>query len=95
MLTVVHQSLENIMALARGLLWLKETKYESIHCTSSIGSVGWSDAYGNWWSADPIKKAISIFLTHRMTELEQLTEVVGLELYEAIDIFSNYSKENF
>ncbi|MEP6947791.1 MAG: serine hydrolase domain-containing protein [Ginsengibacter sp.] len=73
---------------------LKENKYGSIPCAGSIGSVGWPGAYGGWWSADPIKKAISIFLTHSMTELKQLAQGIGLELYEAIDIFSNYSKEN-
>jgi hypothetical protein len=36
---------------------------------------------------------ISIFLTHSMTELNQLAQCIGLELYEAIDIFSNYNKE--
>jgi hypothetical protein len=29
-----------------------------------------------------------------MTELNQLAQGIGFELYEAIDIFSNYSKEN-
>ena len=73
---------------------LKENKYGSIPCTASIGSVGWPGAYGGWWSADPIKKVISIFLTHSMTEPKQLAQGIGFELFEAIDIFSNYSKEN-
>jgi len=73
---------------------LKENKYGSMPCAGSIGSVGWPGAYGGWWSADPIKKTISIFLTHSMTELNQLRQGIGFELYEAIDIFSNYSKEN-
>jgi CubicO group peptidase (beta-lactamase class C family) len=73
---------------------LKENKYGSMPCAGSIGSVGWPGAYGGWWSADPIKKTISIFLTHCMTELKQLAQGIGFELYEAIDIFSNYSKEN-
>lgn len=73
---------------------MKESKYESMPCAGSIGAVGWPGAYGGWWSADPIKKAISIFLTHSMTELKQLAQGIGFELYEAIDIFSNYSKEN-
>jgi CubicO group peptidase (beta-lactamase class C family) len=73
---------------------LKESKYGSIPCAGSIGSVGWPGAYGGWWSADPIKKAISIFLTHSMTEPKQLAQGIGFELYEAIDIFSNYSKDN-
>jgi len=72
---------------------LKESKYASMPCAGSIGSVGWPGAYGGWWSADPIKKAVSIFLTHSMTELKQLAQGVGFELYEAIDIFSNYSRE--
>jgi len=74
---------------------LKESKYASMPCAGSIGSVGWPGAYGGWWSADPIKKAVSIFLTHSMTELKQLAQGIGFELYEAIDIFSNYSRKNF
>jgi CubicO group peptidase (beta-lactamase class C family) len=72
----------------------KETKYGSIPCAGSIGSVGWPGAYGGWWSADPIKKTVSIFLTHSMTDPKQLAQGIGFELYEAIDIFSNYNKEN-
>ncbi len=71
----------------------KEAKYGSMPCAGSIDSVGWPGAYGGWWSADPIKKTISIFLTHSMTELHQLAQGIGFELFEAIDIFSNYSKE--
>ncbi|MCU7551389.1 beta-lactamase family protein [Chitinophagaceae bacterium LB-8] len=73
---------------------VKESQYGSIPCAGSIGTVGWPGAYGGWWSADRAKKTISIFLTHSMTEPEQLAQGIGFELYEAIDIFSNYSKEN-
>jgi CubicO group peptidase (beta-lactamase class C family) len=72
----------------------EESKYGSIPCAGSIGAVGWPGAYGGWWSADPIKKTIAIFLTHSMTEPKQLAQGIGFELYEAIDIFSNYSKEH-
>lgn len=71
---------------------MKESKYGSIPCAGSIGSVGWPGAYGGWWSADPVKKTISLFLTHSMTEPQQLAQGIGFELYEAIDIFSNYCK---
>lgn len=71
----------------------KENNYGSIPCAGSVGTVGWPGAYGGWWSADPIKGAISIFLTHSMTEPQQLAQGIGFELYEAIDIFSNYSKK--
>lgn len=71
---------------------MKESNYGSIPCAGSVGSVGWPGAYGGWWSADPVKKTISIFLTHSMTEPQQLAQGVGFELYEAIDIFSNYCK---
>lgn len=71
----------------------KENQYASIPCTGSIGSVGWPGAYGGWWTADPVKKVISIFLTHNMTTPEQLAQGIGFELYEAIDIFSTYSKQ--
>lgn len=71
----------------------KENEYGAIPCSGSIGSVGWPGAYGGWWTADPIKKTVSIFLTHSMTVPEQLGQGIGLELYEAIDTFSKYSKE--
>jgi CubicO group peptidase (beta-lactamase class C family) len=72
---------------------LKESN-GSMPCAGSIGSVGWPGAYGGWWSADPVKKSVSIFLTHSMTELKHLAQGIGFELYEAIDIFSNYNKVN-
>jgi CubicO group peptidase (beta-lactamase class C family) len=71
-----------------------ESPYLSIPCAGSIGSVGWPGAYGGWWSADPVKKSIAIFLTHSMTEPKQLSQGIGFELYEAIEIFSNYFKKN-
>jgi len=72
---------------------LKESNIGAMPCAGSLGSVGWPGAYGGWWSADPIKRTISIFLTHSMTEPKQLAQGIGFELYEAIDIFSNYSRE--
>lgn len=66
----------------------------SMPCAGSRGSVGWPGAYGGWWSADPVKKSVSIFLTHSMAAPEQLAQGIGFELYEAIDIFSTYSKAN-
>jgi CubicO group peptidase (beta-lactamase class C family) len=71
----------------------RESPYLSMPCAGSVGSVGWPGAYGSWWSADPAKKSIAIFLTHSMTELHQLAQGIGFELFEAIDIFSKYSKE--
>ncbi len=73
---------------------MKESKYGSIPCAGSLGSVGWPGAYGGWWSADPVKKTVSIFLTHSMTEPQQLAQGIGFELYEAIDIFADYCKEH-
>ncbi|HEY2722448.1 MAG TPA: serine hydrolase, partial [Chitinophagaceae bacterium] len=73
---------------------LKESKSGSMPCAGSIGSVGWPGAYGGWWSAHLGKKAISIFLTHNMTEPKQFAQGIGFELFEAIDIFSNYSRQN-
>ncbi len=73
---------------------LKENNFSSMPCAGSIGSVGWPGAYGGWWSADPIKKTVSLFLTHSMTELAQLSQGIGYGLYEAIDLFSTYSREN-
>lgn len=73
----------------------KNHVYGTIPCSGSIGSVGWPGAYGGWWSADPTKKAVSIFLTHSMTEPSQLAQGIGFDLYEGIDTFSKYSKEYF
>jgi CubicO group peptidase (beta-lactamase class C family) len=72
---------------------MKESPYLSMPCAGSVGSVGWPGAYGGWWSADPVKKSIAIFLTHSMTELYQLAQGIGFELFEAIDIFSKYTRE--
>ncbi len=69
----------------------KEKIDGSIPCSGALGTVGWPGAYGGWWSADRKNKTISIFLTHSMTEPRQLEQGIGFELYEAIDIFSNYS----
>ncbi len=71
----------------------KENAYGSIPCSGAVGSVGWPGAYGGWWSADPKNNAIGIFLTHSMTEPDQLAMGIGFELYEAIEIFSQYVKK--
>lgn len=68
---------------------MKETNYGSMPCAGSVGTVGWPGAYGGWWSADPVKKTIAIFLTHSMTEPEQLGQGIGFELYEAIEVFAS------
>ncbi|MDX2070647.1 MAG: serine hydrolase domain-containing protein [Haliscomenobacter sp.] len=73
---------------------MKESKYGSIPCSGSLGSVGWPGSYGGWWSADPVKKTVSLFLTHSMTEPQQIAQGIGFELYEAIDIFSNFCKKH-
>lgn len=73
---------------------MRESPYLSMPCAGSVGSVGWPGAYGGWWSADPVKKSIAIFLTHSMTELDQLTQGIGFGFYEAIDTFSKYVKES-
>jgi CubicO group peptidase (beta-lactamase class C family) len=65
----------------------------AIPCSGSLGSVGWPGAYGGWWTADLNNRAISIFLTHSMTIPEQLGQGIGLELYEAIDTFSTFSRK--
>lgn len=71
----------------------KENINGTIPCYGTIGTVGWSGAYGGWWSADRKNKTISLFLTHSMTEPSQLEQGIGFELYEAIDRFSTYIKE--
>jgi len=73
---------------------MKESPYLSVPCSGYAGSVGWPGAYGGWWSADPVRKSIAIFLSHSMTEPKQLAQGIGLELYEAIDRFSKFINEN-
>jgi len=73
---------------------MTESPQLSMPCAGSVGSVGWPGAYGGWWSADPVKKSVAIFLTHSMTELNQLAQGIGWELFEAIGIFSKYYQEN-
>jgi CubicO group peptidase (beta-lactamase class C family) len=73
---------------------MTESPYLSMPCAGAIGSVGWPGAYGGWWSADPDKKSVAIFLTHSMTELHQLAQGIGFELYEAIDLFAKYVRES-
>jgi len=73
---------------------MTDSPYLSIPCTGSIGSVGWPGAYGGWWSADPVKNSVAIFLTHSMTEPSQLAQGIGFELYEAIDVFSKFINTN-
>jgi CubicO group peptidase (beta-lactamase class C family) len=67
---------------------MTESPHLSIPCTGSVGSVGWPGAYGGWWTADPGKRSIAIFLTHSMTEPLQLAQGIGFELYEAIEKFA-------
>jgi CubicO group peptidase (beta-lactamase class C family) len=70
----------------------KENTFNALPCSGSVGSVGWPGAFGGWWSADPKKKMISIFLTHSMTELHQLAKGIGFEMYEAIEKFANFCR---
>jgi len=77
-----------------GLAVVMKESNQSMPCAGTVGSVGWPGAYGGWWSADPVKKSVSIFLTHSMTELNQLAQGIGFGLFEAIDMFSKYSKEH-
>ncbi len=72
---------------------VKENPYLSMPCAGSVGSVGWPGAYGGWWSADPVKKSVAIFLTHSMTELEQLAQGIGFGLFEAVDLFAKQVRE--
>ena len=72
---------------------MEEDPHLSMPCAGSVGSVGWPGAYGGWWSADPVRKSIAIFLTHCMTETSQLSKGIGFEFYEAIDLFAKYFRE--
>ncbi len=72
---------------------MKENTVSALPCAGSVGSVGWPGAYGGWWSADPVRKSVSIFLTHSMTSPQQLAQGMGFQLYEAIENFSHLSIE--
>jgi CubicO group peptidase (beta-lactamase class C family) len=66
---------------------LKDNKYGSMPCTASVGSVGWPGAYGGWWSADPVKKSVFIFLTHSMTDTKQLAQGIGFNCLRQLKSF--------
>jgi len=66
---------------------LKESKYASMPCAGSIGSVGWPGAYGGWWQADPTNQSVQIFLAHNMVELHQMARGIGLDVWSAIGAF--------
>jgi CubicO group peptidase (beta-lactamase class C family) len=66
-----------------------ENPYLSIPCAGSVGSVSWPGAYGGWWSADPVKKSVAIFLTHSMTELINLHKASGLNYMKQLTRFQN------
>ena len=68
-----------------------ESQYGSIPCAGSVGSVGWPGAYGGWWSADPVKKTISIFLTHSMTERNNLPRVSDLNYMKRLTFLPDTS----
>lgn len=72
---------------------MQDAKYGSMPCLGINGAVGWPGAYGGWWFANPMTQHIGIFLTHSMTEPNQLAQGIGFELYEAIDIFASYCRD--
>jgi len=58
-------------------------------CGGGVGSVGWPGAYGGWWQADPNDGSVFVFLAHSMPKLEQLSEGIGLGVYDAIMQFQS------
>ena len=56
-------------------------------CGGGVGAVGWPGAFGGWWRADPNNNTVLIFLAHNMLELEQLSNGIGLGVYDAITQF--------
>lgn len=72
---------------------MEENISGAMPCHGSVGSVGWPGAYGGWWSADPVRETVSIFLTHSMTTPDQLAQGIGFQLYEAIEVFSLFSTQ--
>ncbi len=49
-----------------------------------VGTVGWPGAFGGWWQADPTNRSVMIFLAHNVVELEQIANVIGLGVFDAI-----------
>jgi CubicO group peptidase (beta-lactamase class C family) len=56
-------------------------------CGGGVGAVGWPGAFGGWWRADPNNNSVLIFLAHNMVELEQLSNGIGLGVFDAITQF--------
>ncbi|MGE5375256.1 MAG: serine hydrolase domain-containing protein [Bacteroidota bacterium] len=56
-------------------------------CGGGAGAVGWPGAFGGWWRADPNNSSVLIFLAHNMLELEQLSNGIGLGVFDAIEQF--------
>jgi CubicO group peptidase (beta-lactamase class C family) len=56
-------------------------------CGGGVGAVGWPGAFGGWWRADPNNHSVLIFLAHSMLELEQLSNGIGLGVFDAITHF--------
>lgn len=55
----------------------------------SVGTVSWPGAFGGWWQTDPRECSVMIFLTHNMVDLAQMSNRIGLGMWEVIDAFQN------
>jgi CubicO group peptidase (beta-lactamase class C family) len=56
-------------------------------CGGGMGAVGWPGAYGGWWRADPSDDSVLIFLTHNMVSLNQLSQGMGLDVWDVVHRF--------
>jgi CubicO group peptidase (beta-lactamase class C family) len=66
---------------------LDSTKAGPMPCGGGVGAVGWPGAFGGWWRTDPNNNSVLIFLAHNMLELEQLSNGIGLGVFDAITQF--------
>ena len=66
---------------------LEPEKRDVMPCGGGAGAVGWPGAWGGWWQADSNDQSVLIFLAHNMVELDQLSQGIGLGVYEAITQF--------
>jgi CubicO group peptidase (beta-lactamase class C family) len=67
---------------------------DPVICGGGVGSVGWPDAWGGWWQADPSDNSVLIFLAHNLVELNQFAQGIGFEVFDAILRFQSLASSS-
>jgi CubicO group peptidase (beta-lactamase class C family) len=60
---------------------------DPLRCRGGVGTIGWPEAYGSWWQADPTDGSVLVFLAHNMVSLEQMVRGIGLDVWGTIATF--------